>query len=65
VVVEFDEERLIANAGLLLTSRLSGRLGLERLLEETVGWGERPGAARPGRTVLARARDRGWRRLDR
>ena len=53
LVVEFDDERLIANAGLLLTSTLSGRLGLERLVEETVDLGERPGAARPGRKVLS------------
>src|SRR2546423_4164706 len=53
LVVEFDDERLIANAGLLVTSTLSGRLGLERLVEETVDLGERPGAARPGRKVLS------------
>src|SRR2546430_15035136 len=53
VAVEFDDERLIANAGLLLTSTLSGRLGLERLVEETVDLGERPGAARPGRKGLS------------
>src|SRR2546421_10173334 len=53
LVVEFDDERLIANAGLLLTSTLSGRLGLERLVEETVDLGERAGAARPGRKVLS------------
>lgn len=53
VAVEFDDERLIANAGLLLTSTLSERLGLERLVDETVDLGERPGAARPGRKVLS------------
>src|SRR2546423_15675811 len=53
VAVEFDDERLIANAGLLLTSALSGRLGLERLVDETVDLGERAGAARPGRKVLS------------
>ncbi len=53
VAVAFDDERLIANAGLLLTSTLSERLGLERLVEETVDLGERPGAARPGRKVLS------------
>src|SRR5256885_10412331 len=53
LVVEFDDERLIANAGLLLTSALSGRLGLERLVDETVDLGERAGAARPGRKVLS------------
>src|SRR2546423_46971 len=53
VAVEFDDERLIANAGLLLTSALSGRLGLERLGDETVGLGERAGAARPGSQALS------------
>ena len=48
VTVEFDDERLIANAGLLLTSTLSERLGLGQLVDETVDLGERPGAARPG-----------------
>ena len=55
VAVGFDDERLIANAGLLLTSTLSERLGLERLVDETVDLGERPGAARPGRKVLSLA----------
>jgi hypothetical protein len=53
VAVAFDDERLVANAGLLLTSTLSGRLGLERLVEETVDLGLRPGASRPGREVLS------------
>jgi hypothetical protein len=51
--VEFDDERLVANAGLMLTSTLSERLGLERLVDETVDLGERPGSARPGRKVLS------------
>jgi hypothetical protein len=38
-----------------LTSRLSERLGVERLVDETVDLGERPGAARPGRKVLSLA----------
>jgi hypothetical protein len=53
VAAAFDDERLIANAGLLLTSSLSRRLGLERLVDETVDLGERAGAARPGRKVLS------------
>ena len=51
--MEFDDERLVANAGLLLTSTLSRRLGLERLVEETVDLGERVGGARPGRKLLS------------
>ena len=50
--VEFDDERAVANAGLLLPATLAGRLGLEQLVDETVDLGGRPGAARPGRKVL-------------
>jgi hypothetical protein len=53
LAVEFDDERLVANAGLVLTATLSERLGLERLVDETVELGGRPGAARPGRKVLS------------
>jgi hypothetical protein len=53
LAVEFDDERLVANAGLVLTATLSDRLGLERLVEETVDLGERAGGAKPGRKVLS------------
>ena len=53
VAVGFDDERLIANAGLLLTSTLSERLGLGRLVDQSVDLGCRPGASRPGRKVLS------------
>jgi hypothetical protein len=53
VVAEFDEERLVANAGVVLTSTLVNRMGLERLVDETVDLGERAGAARPGRKVCS------------
>jgi Transposase DDE domain group 1 len=53
VAVEFDDERLVANAGVLLTRTLIERLGLERLVDETVDLGDRPGAARPGRKVCS------------
>jgi hypothetical protein len=51
VAVEFDDERLVANAGVLLTGTLVDRLGLERLVDQTVELRDRPGAARPGRKV--------------
>ena len=51
VAIEFDDERLVANAGLILTSTLINRLGLERLVEQTVDLGQRTGAAKPGRKV--------------
>jgi hypothetical protein len=55
LAVEFDDERLLAGAGVVLTSALVERLGVERLVDETVELGERPGAARPGRKVLSLA----------
>jgi hypothetical protein len=50
--VEFDDERAVANAGLLLPATLAGRLGLEQLVNETIDLSGRPGGARPGRKVL-------------
>lgn len=50
--VEFDDERAVANAGLLLPATVAARLGIERLVDETVDLGDRPGAVRPGRKVL-------------
>lgn len=53
VAVEFDDERLVANAGVMLTSTLINRLGLGRLVDQTVDLGQRPGAAKPGRKVCS------------
>ncbi|MGH2955247.1 MAG: IS1380 family transposase [Solirubrobacterales bacterium] len=53
VGVRFDDERLVANAGLVLVATLSRRLGIERLVDRLVDLGERAGAARPGRKVLS------------
>src|SRR6266516_1356271 len=50
--VEFDDERAVANAVLLLPATVAGRLGIEALVDETVDLGGRPAAARPGRKVL-------------
>ena len=49
VRVEFNEERLINDAGLLLAATLADRLGLEDLVNESV-WLPycTPGAALPG-----------------
>ena len=54
VQVRFDEQRLISNAGLLVTATLAGRLGVEDLVNESV-WldPKRPGAALPGRKVMS------------
>jgi hypothetical protein len=50
--VLFDDERAVANAGVLLPAVLAGRLGIERLVEESVDLGDRDGAANPGRKVM-------------
>jgi len=51
--VVFDDERVVANAGVMLPALLSGRLGLEALIDQTVCLGDRPGAANPGRKVMS------------
>jgi hypothetical protein len=54
VRVEFNDERLISDAGLLIASTLADRLGLEELVNESV-WLEyrTPGASMPGRKVMS------------
>ena len=52
VQVTFDDEHLVANAGLLLVSTLAVRLQLERLVNETVRLSGRIGGSRPGRKVM-------------
>ena len=51
--VVFDDERVVANAGVVLPAVLAGRLGFEALINETVDLGERVGAANPGRKVMS------------
>ena len=53
MAVAFDDQRAVAAAGLLLPATLAGRLGIERLVNETVDLGGRAGGALPGRKVLA------------
>lgn len=52
VRVTFDDESLVADAGLLLVATLSARLGLESLIDATVRLVGRVGGAHPGRKVL-------------
>jgi Transposase DDE domain group 1 len=54
VAVKFDEQRLVSDAGLLVTATLADRLALEELVNESVwlGYGT-PGAALPGRKVMS------------
>jgi hypothetical protein len=51
--VVFDDERAVANAGVLLPAVLAGRLGIETLIDETVDLGDREGAANPGAKVMS------------
>ncbi len=49
----FDDDNAVANAGLILPATLAGRLGLERLVDETLELGIRPGVFSPGRKVMS------------
>ena len=50
--VVFDDERVVANSGVLLLAVLAGRLGIEGLVDRTVDLGDRSGAANAGRKVM-------------
>jgi DDE family transposase len=50
--VGFDDERSVANAGIVLPAVLAERLGLEALVDARVDLGDRVGAAKPGRKVM-------------
>ena len=50
--VVFDDERVVANAGVLLPAVLADRLGIEGLVDRIVDLGDRVGAANPGRKVM-------------
>src|SRR3954465_4863776 len=52
VAVEFDDERAVADAGIVLAATLAQRLGIEALVDETGDLGERPGAANAGAKVM-------------
>ena len=51
--VVFDDQRVVANAGMVLPAVLADRLGIEALVGESVDLGDRPGAANPGRKVMS------------
>jgi hypothetical protein len=53
VQVRFDDENLVANAGLLLVGTLAVRLELEALVNSMVRLSGRVGGSRPGRKVLS------------
>ncbi len=52
VAVVFDDERAVADAGVVLPAALAARLGIEALVEECVDLGDRAGAANPGAKVM-------------
>ena len=52
VGVVFDDESLVADAGLLVAGTLVDRLGLEELVDRTVRLGGRVGGANAGRKIL-------------
>ena len=51
--VVFDDESLVADAGLVAAGALLGRLGAEAVVDATVRLVGRPGGAHPGRKVLS------------
>src|SRR4051794_17149672 len=51
IEVSFDDETLVADAGLIVPATLIGRLGIETLVDDAVRLGG-VGGARPGRKVL-------------
>jgi Transposase DDE domain group 1 len=54
VRISFDEQRLVSDAGLLVTATLAARLGIEELVNESVWLGyQTPGASLPGRKVMS------------
>ncbi len=52
-VVAFDDERVVANAGVMLPALLASRLGIEGLVDARVDLGDRPGAANPSVAITA------------
>lgn len=48
VAVAFDDERAVADAGIVLAATLAQRLGIEALVDDAVCLGDRPGGERGG-----------------
>src|SRR4051794_11063766 len=53
VTVAFDDERAVADAGIVLPATLASRLGIEGLVDERVVLGERVGAGNEGAKVMS------------
>lgn len=52
IAVTFDDERLVADAGLVLPATLAGHLGLRQLLDDHVDLGEAAGHANVGHKAM-------------
>ena len=52
VGVSFDDERLVANAGLIAPASLAEHLGLKAILEERIDLGDAPGRANVGHKAM-------------
>jgi Transposase DDE domain group 1 len=52
VAVGFDDERAVADAGIVLVATLASRLGIERLVDEGVDLGDRAGVGHEGAKVM-------------
>ncbi len=52
IAVTFDDERLVADAGLILPATLAQHLGLKELLDDHVDLGDAPGHANVGRKAM-------------
>lgn len=50
--VAFDDEGLVANAGLILVATLAARLGLGGLVDASMRLGDRSAGFTPGRKIL-------------
>lgn len=64
VAVAFDDERLVADAGIVLPAALAGRLGIEALVDQTVDLGSSGLSERRRQGDDADRRDGAGRRLD-
>jgi Transposase DDE domain group 1 len=52
IAVDFDDERAVADAGIVVVATLAQRLGISRLVDEHVDLGERAGAGNAGAKVM-------------
>ena len=53
IEVRFDDERAVANAGIAVVATVAQRLGVERVIEDSVDLGDRPGAGSEGAKAMS------------